>query len=383
MDEIDKVLNRGIEQVLPNKEGLKKLMQERQITLYQGFDPSMPSLHLGNLVGIMKLAQFQKLGHKIIFLIGDFTGMIGDPDKISARIPLTREQTLKNSENWKDQASRIIDFDGDNPAQIIFNSHWNDEIRFNELLEITSHFTVQQILERDMFQKRLKENRPIRLHELLYPVTQAIDSIKMVDGGVDLEIGGHDQLFNILAGRDLMKHTWNKEKYILTTKLLVDKEGNKVGKTTGNALFLDVAPKILFAGIMSFPDEVIKLGFELLTEVELDGLESKIKSDPMGQKKALAWEIVKNLWEEDNAKKAQEHFEKTFQEGKLPDIEISVSDRILVEAVANVVGSKSKAKRLLAQKAIEINGNVFEDPNYALSGGEVIKIGKKQFVKIK
>ena len=380
---IDKVLTRGVEQVLPDKEGLKKLMQERQITLYQGFDPSMPSLHLGNLVGVMKLRQFQKLGHKVIFLVGDFTGMIGDPDKIATRIPLTREQTLKNSESWKEQASKIIDFEGENAAQIMFNSEWNDKIEYKELLEIVSHFTAQQILERDMFQKRLAEERPIRLHELLYPVTQAIDSIKMIEGGVDLEVGGQDQLFNMLAGRDLMKAVWKKEKYVLTTKLLVDKEGNKVGKTTGNALFLNSTPEEFYGGIMSFPDETIFLGFELLADVELESLDEKISTDPMGEKKNLAWEIIKNLWGQDSANKAGESFENTFQKGELPDIEIEVSDKILVDAVSGVVGSKSEAKRLLAQKAIEVNGKVMDDPTHTLSGGEVVRIGKKQFVKIK
>jgi tyrosyl-tRNA synthetase len=154
-EKINEVLTRGVEQVLPTKEGLAKLMSQRQITLYQGFDPSMPNLHLGNFAGLMKLRQFQNLGHKVIFLIGDFTGMIGDPDKISTRVPLTREQTLKNSENWKSEALRVIKFDGDNPAQILYNSKWNDPIEFKQLIEITSHFTVQQLLERDMFQKRL------------------------------------------------------------------------------------------------------------------------------------------------------------------------------------------------------------------------------------
>ncbi len=383
MDEIDKALTRGVETVLPDKEGLKKMMQERKITLYQGFDPSMPSLHLGNMAGLMKLRQFQKLGHKVIFLIGDFTGMIGDPDKISTRIPLTREQTLKNSQKWKEQASKILEFEGDNPAQILFNSQWNDKLDFQELIEITSHFTVQQLLERDMFQKRIKENRPIRLHELLYPVTQAIDSIMMIEGGVDLEIGGQDQLFNMLAGRDLMRAKWNKEKYILTVKLLVDKEGKKVGKTTGNALFLDTKPNELFSGIMSFPDDVIYLSYELLTDVDLQGLEEKIKDDPMGQKKSLAWEIVKNLWGEELANKAQAFFENTFQQGKIPDIENETSDKILLNAVSGIVGSKSKAKRLISQKAIEVNAKVVDNPNYKLSSGEVIRIGKKQFVKVK
>ncbi len=384
MNKIEEILTRGVEEVLPSKDGLKKLMSERQITLYQGFDPSMPSLHLGNYAGLMKLRAFQKLGHKVIFLVGDFTGMIGDPDKATTRIPLTREQTLENSKKWKDQASKLLDFEGENPARILFNSKWNDSIDFKEIIEITSHFTVQQLLERDMFQKRLKENRPIRLHELLYPVTQAIDSIKMVTGGVDLEIGGHDQLFNILAGRNLMKDVWKKEKYILTTKLLVDKEGNKVGKTTGNALFLDVPSEGLFAGIMSFPDEVIELGFELLTEVDLTGITEKIKENPMGEKKQLAYEVVKNLWGESEAKIAQEYFEKTIQEGELPTdletVEIGNEDTI-VDLIARVVGSKSEAKRLLLQKAIEVNGDLVEDPSTKLAGGENIKIGKKKFVK--
>ncbi len=380
MDDIDQVLTRGVETVLPDKEGLKKLMRERKITLYQGFDPSVPSLHLGNLAGLMKLRAFQKLGHKVIFLVGDFTGMIGDPtDKLATRKQLTREEVINNSRNWKEVASKFLDFEGDNKAEILFNSEWSDKITFKDLIETTSKFTVQQMIERDMFQKRLKLNQPIYLHEFLYPVAQAIDSVQM---DVDLEIGGNDQLFNMMAGRTLMKAVKGKEKYVLTTKLLVDKEGVKVGKTTGNALFLNSTPDNFFAGIMSFPDEVIYFGFELLTDVDLSGLDEKVKADPMGQKKALAWEIVKNLWGKEEANKAKESFENTFQQGKLPDIERFVSDKILVDAVASVVRSKSEAKRLLAQKAIEVNAKVVEDPSYTLSGGEVIKIGKKQFVKM-
>ena len=381
MDEIDKVLTRGVEQVLPDKEGLKKLMQKRQITLYQGFDPSMPSLHLGNLVGVMKLRQFQKLGHKVIFLVGDFTGMIGDPtDKLSVRKKLTREETLKNAETWKEQASKILDFDGVNAAEMLFNSEWLDKVSFKDLIEITSNFTYQQMIERDMFQERIKNNEPIYLHEFLYPISVSIDCVEM---DVDLEVGGNDQTFNMLAGRTLMKALKNKEKYVLTTKLLVDKEGKKVGKTTGNALFLDSTPEEFYGGIMSFPDETIYLGFELLTDIDLDGLDQKISIDPMGEKKNLAWEIVKNLWGQDSANKSRENFESTFQKGELPDIEIEVSDKILVDVVSGVVGSKSEAKRLLVQKAIEVDGKVVEDQAYTLSGGEIIKIGKKQFVKVK
>ena len=382
VDNIYEVLTRGVQDVLPSKEGLAKLLSERQITLYQGFDPSMPSLHLGNFTGLMKLRAFQKLGHKVIFLVGDFTGMIGDPDKISTRVPLTREQTLKNSEVWKTQASKVLAFEGENPAVMLFNSKWNDSIEFKELIEITSHFTVQQILERDMFQKRLKENRPIRLHELLYPVTQAIDSIKMVHGGVDLEIGGNDQLFNILAGRNLMKDIWKKEKYILTTKLLVDKEGNKVGKTTGNALFLDADSGTLFAGIMSFPDEVIELGFELLTELDLGGISEKVKEDPMGEKKRLAFEVTKIIHGEDEAKKAKVSFEKTFQKRDPNYTKTVAIQKSLTYTIAQEIGSNSEAKRLINQGAVDVNNNAVRNPTHKVNVGDNIKVGEKIFLKV-
>ena len=240
------------------------------------------------------------------------------------------------------------------------------------------------MIERDMFQERLKLQKPIRLHEFLYPVAQGYDSVAM---DVDLEIGGSDQIFNMLAGRTLMKAIKEKEKYVLATKLLVDKEGKKVGKTTGNALFLDSSPENFFAGIMSFPDDVIELSFELLTEILLRGLSMKIKKNPLDQKKRLAYEVVKIIWGETEAKKSQEHFEKTFQKGETPSeikpLEISVSENITVtDAVALEVGSKSEAKRLLEQRAIEVDGKVVENPKAELVDGEVLKIGKKKFVKV-
>ena len=220
MDKIDEVLTRGVAQVLPDKKGLYDLMAKRKIKLYQGFDPSMPSLHLGNFVGLMKLRQFQKLGHEVIFLVGDFTGMIGDPtDKLATRQKLTREKVLENAKAWKKQIGMLLDLDGDNPAKIMFNSEWLDKIKFKELIEIASNFTVQQMIERDMFQERIKTNTPIYLHEFLYPISVAIDCVKM---DVDLEVGGNDQTFNMLIGRTLMKAIKNKEKFVLSTKLLVD-----------------------------------------------------------------------------------------------------------------------------------------------------------------
>lgn len=379
----NEVLTRGVQQVLPDKKGLADLMGKRKIKLYQGFDPSAPSLHLGNFVGLMKLRQFQKLGHEVIFLVGDFTGMIGDPtDKLAVRKKLTRKQVLENAKAWKKQASMLLDFDGENPAKILFNSEWLDKISFKDLIEITSNFTVQQMIERDMFQERLKSNAPIYLHEFLYPVAQAVDSTKME---VDLEVGGNDQMFNMMAGRTLMKATSGKEKYVLTTKLLVDKDGKKVGKTTGNALFLDSNPSDFYSGIMSFPDEVIALGFELLTEVSLEGVAERVKKNPMLEKKNLAFEVVKLLWGGDNAKKAQQSFEKTFQERK-PEFNIKVdAGKTLAETITDFTskGSKSEAKRLIKERAVDVNGIKMEDTNYQVQAGDEIKVGARTFLKAK
>lgn len=380
MDKIDELLTRGVDNVLPGKYGLASLMAKKKIRLYQGFDPSMPSLHLGNFVGLMKLRQFQKLGHEVIFLVGDFTGMIGDPtDKLATRKKLTRQQVLENAKAWKKQISMLLDLEGDNPAKIMFNSEWSDKISFKDLIEITSNFTVQQMIERDMFQERLKKNEPIYLHEFLYPVAQAQDCIEM---DVDLEIGGSDQLFNMMAGRTLMKAVKGKEKYVLATKLLVDKDGQKVGKTTGNALFLDSTPEAFYAGVMSFPDETIFLGFELLTEVALDGLEEKIKKEPMRMKKSLAFEIVKLLWGEAKAKDAEKAFEQTFQERK-PSFDIKVSaGQNLATTIAPFTSltSLSDAKRLIKQKAVDVNGSTITDPGYTVRSADKIKVGSRTFL---
>lgn len=383
MDKINEVLTRGVENVLPDKKGLADLMAKKKIKLYQGFDPSMPSLHLGNFVGLMKLRQFQKLGHEVIFLVGDFTGMIGDPtDKLATRKKLTREQVLENAKAWKKQIAMLLDLEGNNPAKIMFNSEWSDKISFKDLIEITSNFTVQQMIERDMFQERLKKNEPIYLHEFLYPVAQAQDCIEM---DVDLEIGGSDQLFNMMGGRTLMKAVKGKEKYVLATKLLIDKDGQKVGKTTGNALFLDSTPENFYAGVMSFPDETIELGFELLTEVPMDGIAQKVKASPMLEKKRLAFEIVKLLWGEESAKKAQKSFEKTFQE-RAPEFNIKVkAGDSLAKTIIPFTSRQSMggAKELIKQNAVDLNGKTVTDGSVKIEVGDEIKVGERTFLKAK
>jgi tyrosyl-tRNA synthetase len=372
-DKIEEVLTRGVEKIYPSKEALERVLRSgKKLRLYQGFDPSAPSLHLGNFVGLTKLRQFQKLGHEVIFLVGDFTGMIGDPtDKLAARKQLSREQVLANCQNWKKQASKILDFDGSNPARWLYNSQWLDKLSFADLLKLARHLTYQQTIKRDMFQKRLHENKDIYLQEFLYPLMQGYDSVAM---DVDLEIGGSDQMFNMLIGRDLMKKIKGKEKFVLTTKLLVDKEGNKVGKTTGNALFLSASAKDFYGGIMSFPDEVLVLSFELLTEVPLQSIKP-LKREPMTMKKRLAFEVVKILYSETAANESQQEFERVFQKRAAPktmpifntkEKKYSLVDLLVATHMAN---SRSEAKRLIQQKAVD-----FDD--------EILKVGKRRFVKI-
>lgn len=381
MDKIDEILQRGVENIYPNREALEKALRSGvKITLYQGFDPSMSSLHLGNLVGVMKLRQFQKLGARVIFLIGDFTGMIGDPtDKTAVRKQLTREEVTDNSNKWKDEIKNLLDFGGDNPVEVKRNSEWNDKVTFKDLIKITSNFTVQQLIERDMFQVRLKENKPIYLHEFLYPVAQGYDSVVM---DVDAEIGGSDQTFNMLAGRTLMRAMGGKEKYVLTTKLLLDKEGKKVGKTSGNALFLSSGPNEFYGGIMSFPDEVIELAFELLTEVDLAGIDKIIMKDPMNEKKRLAFEIVKLIWGESEAKQAQVVFESTFQRGNIDFNQNVTIKKDLLETLSQIGKSKSDIKRLVSQNAIDINGNIAKSPQEKVNIGDKIKVGERIFLKV-
>ena len=393
MDKIKEVLTRGVEAIYPAKEAFeKRLRSEKKIKLYQGFDPSMANLHLGNMVGILKLKQFQDLGHEVIFLVGDFTGMIGDPtDKSSTRKLLTRKQVLANAKTWQKQAGKILNFGGRNPAKMLFNSHWGDKVTFKNLIEITSHFTVQQMLERDFFQRRLKAQKPIFLHEFLYPVAQAIDCVAM---DVDLEIGGSDQTFNMLAGRTLMKALKEKDKFVLTTKLLVDAKGEKAGKTAGNALFLNASPPDMYGGIMSFPDETVMPGFELLTQVPMTSIktmERDLKQKPMELKKKLAFEIVKMLDGEKNAKNAAKEFERVVQKKNLPSeiptVTIKEKEILLPKLLlrGGLVSSASVAKRLIEQGGVEINGEKMSDPNQPITIKDnlVIRGGKRKFVRIK
>lgn len=390
---IDEILSRGIENIFPNREYLKsKMLRGERVTLYLGIDPTGPTLHMGHVIPLLKLAKFQKLGHQVILLMGDFTAMIGDPtDKSATRKKLTHEQVLKNLEKYKEQASKFISFSGNNKAEFKFNSKWLAKMSFGDVLELASNFTVQQMLERDMFDVRIKEGKPVYIHEFLYPLMQGYDSVAM---GVDGEIGGNDQTFNMLAGRDLLKSLKNKEKFVIATKLLTDSSGKKMGKTENNMVSLDQSPEEMFGKVMSWSDDLIIPAFEIVTDLNLSDIENiKISMDkgenPKQYKTKLAFEIVKMYYGEKLANVAEKSFENTFSNGGVPDdvLEVvsaagtKIADVFLLE---KIVISKNEFRRLVSEGAIT---NMDNDNKIINSDAEVesgtYKIGKRRFIKIK
>lgn len=399
--QVDELLVRGVENIYPNREFLEKaLLSGKKLRIYAGFDPTAESLHIGNAIQIAKLAQFQKLGHEVIFLIGDFTGMIGDPtDKKATRRKLTREDVECNFKNYKKQASAYIDFAGENPAIVKYNNDWLGKMTFADLIEVASNFTVGQMIVRDMFQERIKEEKPIHLHEFLYPLAQGFDSVAM---DVDGEVGGNDQTFNMLAGRDLQKAIQNKEKFVITTKLLTDDQGKKMGKTEGNIVFLNEEPREMYGKVMSWVDGVLMNAFDLCTNVlmtEIVEMRSALAdgANPRDYKMRLAFEITKINHGEKKATEAQDHFIKTVQNKEIPEeIEESylpVASYKLVDVLVllKMAASKGEARRLIEQGGIKIAIDSKElvtvkDMNADIlvtKEGLLLQRGKRQFIRIR
>ena len=397
-DSVEDLLTRGVDKIYPSKEELKNVLKSgKKLKLYQGFDPTGSQLHIGHMVGLRKLRQWQELGHHVIFLIGDFTAMVGDPTgRYDTRKMLTREEVLENAKSYQEQAGKILNFTGNNPIEIRFNSEWLGKISGLEFLKISGFLSVQQVVERDMFQERQKRGQDIYMNEFLYPVMQAYDCVVL---NVDLELGGSDQMFNMLIGRKLMRHMLHKDKFVLTTPLLEDSEGRKIGKSEGNVIALTDKPKDLFGKIMGFSDDVITKCLEYLTDVpmsEINEIGQKLQygENPMIYKKMLAFEIVKQLNSTSEAKKAQEFFEQTVQKKQLPqDIPVINlpqslrSGATITDALAGLelVDSRSEAKRLVAQGAVVIGNETIIDPQtpFVPEDGMVIQVGKRKFVRIK
>ena len=397
MDKVEELLTRGVEKIYPSKEELEKVLRSgKKLKIYQGFDPTGIQLHIGHMVGLRKLKQWQDLGHHVIFLIGDGTGQAGDPSgKKHAREKfLTREELRKNAVDYIKQAGKIVRFEGENPVEILFNGDWLNELKLVDILNIAGRFSLQQLLERDLFQQRIKQDEDVNLREFLYPLLQAYDSVVME---VDLELGGSDQTFNMLAGRTLIKKMKNKDKFVMTTPLLTDSRGVKIGKTEGNVIALTDKPEDLFGKIMAFPDDVIIKGFEYLTNVTAEEIKRIEKELPKGEnpvdfKKKLAFEIVKELSNTQDAEKAQKSFEQTVQGKELPD-DVPVfqydanGDQDIVSLLmqTKLAASKSDAKRLIKQGGVSIDEIIIKnlDEPVTPKGGMILRVGKRKFVKIK
>ncbi len=387
-EKIEEILTRGVERHYPNEEFLRtRLLSGERLRLYLGIDPTGPTLHLGHVIPLRKLQQFQNLGHEVILLVGDFTARIGDPDKKEVRQQLTHKEVLYNAKLYKEQASAFINFSGSNPAKLRFNNDWLGKLTFTDVIELASKVTVQQMLERDMFRNRMKDEKPIYLHEFMYPLMQGYDAVAM---DVDGEVGGNDQTFNMLAGRTLMKEMKGKEKFVLPMKLLVDATGTKMGKTTGNMLsFLDT-PEEKFGKVMAWKDDMILLGFELCTDVNLDEISRRLGSgeNPRDIKMELAYETVNSYHGEDVASKARDAFVHTFQKGDIPD-EVKSTHAGIGEMLSEVlirekiIDSKTEFKRLIEAGAIT---NKTEDEKIsetdAAARPGVYKIGKHRFLEI-
>lgn len=440
---IEHFLTHAVENVYPSRKALeKKLFEGKSLRVYFGIDPTGPSLHLGHVIPMRKLAELQKMGHEIILLIGDFTAMIGDPtDKTATRKQLTREEVLANCKEYKKQAKKILDFGGSNPVKVKFNSTWLAPMSFAELIQLASNFTVQQLMNRDMFRKRehwqvkcqhchklffspiqfgtveafesatLKGNTaicpicheetslekedflapvlsPIYEHEFLYPIMQGYDSVAM---DVDMEIGGNDQTFNMLAGRTLMQkgiagHE-RKEKFVLTTKLLVDSTGKKMGKTEDNMITLTDSPEEMFGKVMSWPDEMIRVGWELCTSIPLEHVELQLQKHPMTSKRLLAHQIVTELHSLSAANDADDYFTRIHQmqltPEEAPELKIK-GPLLLVDAMVSstLVSSKTEARRQIEQGGVKVNENIVKDIKIEVKPGDLIQKGKRHFVRL-
>ncbi len=389
---IEEFLTRGVENIYPDKDFVKKELQSgKKLKMYLGIDPTGPTLHMGHAVPLKKLKEFQDLGHEVILLIGDFTAMIGDPtDKFSARKQLTRKEVLNNCKLYKKQASTFLKF-GIGGAQVKFNSKWLDKLSFSDVVRLASKITVDQLLKRDMFQKRINEKKPIYNHEFLYPLMQGYDSVAM---NVDGEVGGNDQMFNMLIGRELAKAMLGKEKFVITMKLLEDTSGKKMGKTEGNMISMLDHEYEMFGKVMSWTDGMILPAFEICTNVSNEDIE-KYKKDlenganPKDIKMILAKEIIKIYYNQGKADKAEKNFIETFKKGGLPENleEIKTENgKLLAEFLVEnkIVSSKNDFRRLVEEGAISntTTGEKIKDQNFKIEAGITLKVGKKRFVKI-
>lgn len=390
---IEEILERGtIVEILPSKEEFRdKLLSGEKMKFYIGFDPTSSTLHLSHAKNFILMEKFRQLGHEIIILFGDFTARIGDPTgEISARKQLSREEVLKNVKKWEELVKPLMNFnDKENPPKIMYNHNWLAKLTLEDLISLAGNFTVQQMLVRDMFQKRLKEEKPIFLNEFLYPLMQGYDSVVM---DVDVEVCGTDQIFNALAGRTLLKKLKNKDKYVIAVTLMENpKTGELMSKSKGTGVFLDVSPNDMYGQIMAEPDEMIEILFVNNTYLSLEQIKEFMKLDnPRDAKMRLAFEITKIFHGEAMAKKAEQEFSRIFSQKEMPtdmpevkidETELSILDLLIKTETAP---SKAEAKRLVEQGGVKLDGQVISDWKkvIVIKNGMTLQVGKRRFAKI-
>ncbi|HNS65673.1 MAG TPA: tyrosine--tRNA ligase [Candidatus Woesebacteria bacterium] len=387
---IIEVLTRGVEQVLPSLDSLAKIMSEKRIRLYLGIDPTGSELTLGHSVVLRKLQQFADLGHEVILLVGNGTVRIGDPTgRDSTRPELTDEQIMVNFAEWQQQASKVLNFD---TIEIRKNGDWLDKLNYIEMIKLLANTTVQQLLERDMFQKRLKAGLPIFGHEIIYPLIQGYDSVVM---DVDLEIGGSDQLFNMMMGRTLQKNHRGKDKWVLTTPIINGTDGRKMSKSFNNYIALTEPAESMYGKTMSILDEQIVPYFTVLTNTpqsEIDQISHEIQSgeNPMQYKKRLALAITELYHGTDAALQAQGYFERVVQQQDVPEEIPTIHVKNQAVTWLDLVGicypqlSRSDRRRLIEQGGVRLNDQKQLEPlsiaNY--SSGDILKIGKRGYFKL-
>lgn len=387
------LLKRGVAEVIVESELLELLESGRPLRLKQGFDPSCPDIHLGHVVGLRKLRQFQELGHRVILIVGDWTAQIGDPSGAATTRPmLTAEEVRTNAQTYMQQFFKVVDRDR---TEVRWQSEWFGKFGLDDVIRLTSKFTVAQFLAREDFSKRYASGRPIALTELLYPLLQAYDSVAIE---ADVEFGGTDQKFNCLVGRDLQQMLGQKPQQILLVPLLIGTDGTqKMSKSLGNYIGIDEPPNEMYGKVMSIPDNLILDYLELLTDIsdeEILEYNTKMSSgeiNPMVVKKRLAFEIVSQFHNAQAAQQAEEHFTRVFQRREAPDEVVSLAglsgDNITLTtalARAGLTRSRSEARRLLEQGAIEIDGKkVTEDLELSsIAKGSIIKVGKRHFASV-
>ena len=388
---VEEVLSRNVDRVLPQKSSLKTLMRKRKIRLYLGVDPTGYKLHLGHTIPLRKLQEFADLGHEAILVVGTGTVLAGDPSqREEARARIAEKEIKENIRTWKRQTSKILDF---SKVKIKYNGDWLLKLGLREIIDIASNISAIRLFQREMFQKRLKKGDTVWMHEILYPILQGYDSVAM---DVDLEIGGTDQVFNMLVGRELQQKMRNKEKFVLTCPMILGVDGKTMSKSSGNCIWMEDTAEEMFGKIMSIPDDLIISYFELLTNVALKTIQQykqKLKSkriNPRDLKEKLAFEVVKLYHSAGEAKGAEREFAKVFQKKELPssipEVKISQESMNILDLLVKLgmVSSKSEAKRLVLQKGVRIGSKIQGDwqETVKIKKGLVVRVGKRKFAKI-